>query len=197
MKGTWKKGSGSTESSEVLVYLLDHCLLIMKTKQNEEKYKLVRKPIPLALLSITFPDLTKRASTIIPLGRPSNASAADINITTNNTLYDDIDSTNNNIDYTNNTHNNIPKNGFPISFVHLGKQSSGGPITLYATTLSIRKQWADKIEGQRKALVEKHKVFNIKSINESFFSSFNKVNCTAVFGRILCDIYIKNMCLCY
>ncbi|EPB91715.1 hypothetical protein HMPREF1544_01426 [Mucor circinelloides 1006PhL] len=183
MKGTWKKGSGSTESSEVLVYLLDHCLLIMKTKQNEEKYKLVRKPIPLALLSITFPDLTKRASTIIPLGRPSNASAADINITTNNTLYDDIDSTNNNIDYTNNTHNNIPKNGFPISFVHLGKQSSGGPITLYATTLSIRKQWADKIEGQRKALVEKHKVFNIKSINESFFSSFNKVNCTAVFDN--------------
>lgn len=185
MKGTWKKGSGSTEASEVLVYLLDHCLLIMKTKQNEEKYKLVRKPIPLALLSITFPDLTKRASTIIPLGRPSNVSTADINITNNNTLYDDIDSTTNNnnaIDYTNNTHNNIPKNGFPISFVHLGKQSSGGPTTLYATTLSIRKQWADKIEGQRKALVEKHKVFNIKSINESFFSSFNKVNCTAVFG---------------
>ncbi|GAN04695.1 rhoGEF Rgf2 [Mucor ambiguus] len=186
MKGTWKKGSGSTEASEVLVYLLDHCLLIMKTKQNEEKYKLVRKPIPLALLSITFPDLTKRASTIIPLGRPSNVSSADINITNNNTLYDDMDTTSNNtVDYTNNnnTHNNIPKNGFPISFVHLGKQSSGGPITLYATTLSIRKQWADKIEGQRKALVEKHKVFNIKSINESFFSSFNKVNCTAVFDN--------------
>lgn len=193
MKGTWKKGSGSTEASEVLVYLLDHCLLIMKTKQNEEKYKLVRKPIPLALLSITFPDLTKRASTIIPLGRPSNVSAADINITNNNTLYDDMDAMNTTtVDYTNNTHNNIPKNGFPISFVHLGKQSSGGPITLYATTLSIRKQWADKIEGQRKALVAKHKVFNIKSINESFFSSFNKVNCTAVFGMLSLQ---QNMCL--
>lgn len=42
MKGTWKKGSGS-ESSDVLVYLLDHCLLIIKPKQNEEKYKLYRK----------------------------------------------------------------------------------------------------------------------------------------------------------
>ncbi|KAL9558466.1 hypothetical protein MBANPS3_000884 [Mucor bainieri] len=189
MKGSWRKGSGSAESSEVLVYLLDHCLLIMKTKQNEEKYKLVRKPIPLALLSITFPDLTKRASTIIPLGRPSNVSAADINITSNNALYDDMDSSvdnytnNNNNNNNNNNTNNIPKNGFPISFVHLGKQNSGGPTTLYATTLTIRKQWADKIEGQRKALVEKHKVFNIKSINESFFSSFNKVNCTAVFDN--------------
>jgi hypothetical protein len=42
MKGTWKKSSGS-ESSDVLVYLLDHCLLIIKPKQNEEKYKLYRK----------------------------------------------------------------------------------------------------------------------------------------------------------
>lgn len=42
IKGTWKKGSGS-ESSEVLVYLLDHCLLIIKTKQNDEIYKLTRK----------------------------------------------------------------------------------------------------------------------------------------------------------
>lgn len=44
MKGTWKKGSGP-ESSDVLVYLLDHCLLIIKPKQNEEKYKLYRKVI--------------------------------------------------------------------------------------------------------------------------------------------------------
>ncbi|KAI8638438.1 CNH domain-containing protein [Parasitella parasitica] len=196
MKGTWKKGSGSTESSEVLVYLLDHCLLIMKSKQNEEKYKLVKKPIPLALLSIAFPDLTKRASTIIPLGRPSNVSAADLNIANNALFYDDNNNNNSNndtslnTDYTSTTAtniNNIPKNGFPISFVHLGKQNSGGPFTLYATSLAIRKQWAEKIEGQRNALVEKHKVFNFQSINESFFSMFNKVNCIAVFdnGRSL------------
>lgn len=41
MKGTWKRGSGS-ESSEVLVYLLDHCLLIVKPKQND-KFKLYKK----------------------------------------------------------------------------------------------------------------------------------------------------------
>lgn len=56
-------------------------------------------------------------------------------------------------------------------------------MTLYAPTLAGRKQWADKIEGQRRALVEKHKVFNVQPINESFFSAFNKVNCIAVFGK--------------
>lgn len=69
-----------------------------------------------------------------------------------------------------------------MSFVHLGKQNSN-PMTLYAPTLTGRKQWADKIEGQRRMLVEKHKVFNVKPINQSFFSTFNKVNCIAVFGN--------------
>lgn len=130
-------------------------------------------------MSIAFPDYTKRASTIIPLGRPSNVSAADVTIP---------NTTNTNITTQTNT-NAVPinhtKNGYPISFVHLGKQNSGGPMTLYATTLATRKQWAEKIEGQRKALVEKHKVFNVEPINESFFSTFNKVNCTAMFGTCL------------
>ncbi|KAI8355080.1 CNH domain-containing protein [Choanephora cucurbitarum] len=217
MKGTWRKGTGS-DTSEVLVYLLDHCLLIIKPKQNEEKYKLYRKPIPLALLSISLPDHTKRASTIIPLGRPSNVSSSEGNLigalaangnslpssaSTGNILGSSSSSNANGnnssggimnsgsqntlLNGSNNAFANQAKNGYPISFVHLGKQNSGGPITLYATTLATRKQWVDKIEGQRKALVEKHKVFNVQPINENFFSSFNKVNCTAVFenGRSL------------
>jgi hypothetical protein len=51
--------------------------------------------------------------------------------------------------------------------------------------MASRKQWTEKIEEQRKALVEKFKVFNIQSINESFFSTFNKVNCIAVFGKLV------------
>lgn len=128
----------------------------------------------MALLSISFPDQTKRASTIIPLGRPSNVSSTN---TTQN------DSVQNNINQASNASLQQNKNGYPIAFVHLGKQSSG-PMTLYAPTLAARKQWADKIEGQRKALVEKHKVFHIHSTSERFFSSFdNKVNCIAVFGK--------------
>lgn len=136
------------------------------------------QPIPLALLSITFPDHTKRASTIIPLGRPSNVANTGSSESSINVSGATITSSDNN-----NILANIPKSGYPISFVHLGKQSSGGPLTLYSTTLAGRKQWAEKIEGQRRALVEKHKVFNIQPINESFFSTFNKVNCIAVFGK--------------
>lgn len=138
----------------------------------------IMQAIPLALLSISFPDHTKRASTIIPLGRPSNAAGtSDGSITTIT-----------NVNGLNNSANNNIKSGYPISFVHLGKQSSGGPLTLYAATLAGRKQWAEKIEGQRRALVEKHKVFNIQPINESFFSTFNKANCIAVFGKNKLDL---------
>jgi hypothetical protein len=154
----------------------------------------------LALLSISFPDHTKRASTIIPLGRPSNVSAADFNISTNNNAFNTTNISNaapiSNSNNNTNSANNNTKNGFPISFVHLGKQSSGGPMTLYATTLASRKQWADKIEGQRKSLVEKHKVFNIQPINESFFSTFNKVNCIAVFGKCFCIVCLSIYSLC-
>ncbi|KAG1464004.1 hypothetical protein G6F56_005169 [Rhizopus delemar] len=165
MKGTWKKSSGS-ESSDVVVYLLDHCLLILKPKQNEEKYKLYRRPIPLNLLSVSFPDQTKRASTIITLGRPSNASSA--GSIESSQSHSSIVSTAASVIHQN-------KSGFPVSFVHRAKQSSG-PMTLYAPSSAVRKQWSEKIEAQRKVLVEKHKVFNVKPINQSFFSNFNKVN---------------------
>ncbi|RCH77712.1 RHO1 GDP-GTP exchange protein 2, partial [Rhizopus stolonifer] len=142
-------------------------------KQNEEKYKLYRKPIPLALLSLSFPDHTKRASTIIPLGRPSNVSS--------NASSDTNQSSN--VSNTTSAAALQDKSGHPIAFVHLGKQSSG-PMTLYAPTIAFRKQWADRIEGQRKTLVEKHNVFHVHATSERFFSSFdNKVNCIAVFDK--------------
>ncbi|KAG1440607.1 hypothetical protein G6F56_011851 [Rhizopus delemar] len=57
-------------------------------------------------------------------------------------------------------------------------------MTLYAPTIAFRKQWADRIEGQRKTLVEKHNVFHVHATSERFFSSFdNKVNCIAVFDK--------------
>ncbi|KAI8981674.1 CNH domain-containing protein [Mycotypha africana] len=253
MKGSWKKGPAGGDY-DIVVYLLDHCLLFVRAKQNEEKYKLHKKPIPLALLSLSFPDHTRRASTILPLGRPSNISSTDLltyynnnyndNNTNNNNSHhftaaaytntmpiipqkklstDSLKSTSNHLCNTNNTishspsqpqppiystfhtinnsnstytnlnsnvtatspyhnNNNQGHHGYPISFVHLGKQSTG-IITLYAPTLATRKQWVDKIEGQRKALVEKHKVLHIQPANENFFSAFNKVNCAAVFDN--------------
>lgn len=74
------------------------------------------------------------------------------------------------------------KSGYPISFVHLGKQGAG-PVTLYASTFAGRRQWVETIEKQRQALMEKQMVFDIAPISERFFSSPNRVKCVATFGN--------------
>ncbi|KAG0166290.1 RHO1 GDP-GTP exchange protein 2 [Apophysomyces sp. BC1034] len=163
MKGALKKKESGPESSNMLVFLLDHCLLILKQKftQNTERYKFYRKPIPLALLSISLPDQNKRASTVMPYGRSSTSSFA----ATTNTDIPPLSSN---------------KSGYPISFVHLGKQGTG-PVTLYASTFAGRRQWVETIEKQRQTVMEKQMVLDIAPISERFFSSFNKVKCVATF----------------
>ncbi|KAI9023021.1 CNH domain-containing protein [Phycomyces nitens] len=165
MKGVLKKKGSGSESSDLHVFLLDHCLLITKQKfvQGAERYKLYAKPIPLAVLSICLPDQTKRSSTILPYGRPSTGS---------------FTSASNGLD--------IPplssKGGYPISFQYLGKQGSG-PIALHATTFSARRQWVEKIENQQQALMEKQKVFDMVPISQKFFNTFNRAHCSATFDN--------------
>lgn len=45
LKGTLKRKGTSSDSSDMLLFLLDHCLLITKLKyiHNTERYKLYRK----------------------------------------------------------------------------------------------------------------------------------------------------------
>ncbi|KAI7867202.1 CNH domain-containing protein [Spinellus fusiger] len=164
MKGSLKKKVSGSESSDVQVFLLDHCLLITKQKfvHGTERYKLLRKPIPLALLSISLPDQTKRSSTILPYGRPSTNSFTSL---TSGVEIPPLSSN---------------KGGYPISFQHLGKQGAG-PIVLHATTFSSRRQWVEKIDSHRQTMMEKQKVFDIMPISEQFFNAFNKVHCSATF----------------
>ncbi|KAI9028251.1 CNH domain-containing protein [Phycomyces nitens] len=163
MKGPLKRKGTGPESSDMQVYLLDNCLLITKQKyvQNIEQYKIYKKPIPLALLAISLPDQVKRIPSILPYGRSSTGSTIPTNV--------EVPAPANN------------KSGYPIVFVHLGRQGFG-PITLYANTLLARRQWVHKIEHQRLALTEKQKVFDIIPISERFFNSINRVNCATTYG---------------
>ncbi|KAI7848142.1 CNH domain-containing protein [Circinella umbellata] len=177
MKGPLKrKGTNQSESSDLQVFLLDNCVLIAKQKlvNNLERYKLYKKPIPLALLSISFPDQSsRRGSSILPYGRPS--------------LSGSISSLNNIDAMTSAAAGAAPSSpgasnkGYPITFNYLGRDGIN-PITLYAGTLHIRRQWVDKIQGQRQTLMEKQKVFDISTINSRFFNSFNRVTCAATYG---------------
>ncbi|KAG2229535.1 hypothetical protein INT48_006926, partial [Thamnidium elegans] len=185
MKGPLKrKGSGNnTEASELQIYVLDHCLLIIKSKcfDNFENYKLYKKPIPLALLAISLPDQAKRSSSILPYNRSSTGSF-----------------------YSSGSTDFLPpvisnKNGYPISFIHLGRQGSG-TITLYASTLASRRKWVDTIEKYRHSIMEKERVFQMMDISDQYFNSFNKVNCAAAYGTSMmigCDhgVYLKKSIL--
>ncbi|KAI9495281.1 CNH domain-containing protein [Zychaea mexicana] len=177
MKGPLKrKGASQSESADLQVFLLDHCVVIVKQKfvNNLERYKIYKKPIPLALLSISFPDQSsRRGSSILPYGRPSLSNSI---------------SSLNNIDAITAAAAAAPPSspvasnkGYPITFNYLGRRGLS-PITLYAGTLHNRRQWVDKIQGQRQTLMEKQKVFDIRTINSRFFNSFNRVTCAASYG---------------
>ncbi|KAI9317114.1 CNH domain-containing protein [Dichotomocladium elegans] len=186
MKGPLKrKGSGPAESTDLQVYLLDHCLLIVKPKivNNVERYKIYKKPIPLALLAITLPDQqSRRASSILSYGRPSLSNSI---------------SSLNNIDAiavaaaATSTGTN---KGYPITFSYLGR-SGLSPMTLYAPTLLSRRQWLDMIQTQRQALTEAQKVFDIRSIDARFFNSFNRVTCATSYGTSKRDELGKSVVL--
>ncbi|EPB83282.1 hypothetical protein HMPREF1544_09982 [Mucor circinelloides 1006PhL] len=198
LKGPLKRKSttsnAASESSELQVYVLDHCLLLIKSKffDNAEVFKLYKKPIPLALLAIALPDQTRRSSSILPYNRSSTGSFYSTGGSTD-FLPSPLLSYSSSTSIANSSAN--AKSGYPISFIHLGRQGSG-TITLYASTLASRRKWVDTIERYRQSIMEKLKVFQMTGISDQFFSTFNKVHCAAVYSSYLifgCDhgVYLK------
>ncbi|KAI8346170.1 CNH domain-containing protein [Blakeslea trispora] len=198
MKGALKRKSNSantsTESSELQVYVLDHCLLIIKSKcyENIEYYKLYKKPIPLALLSISMPDQTpRRSSSILPYNRSSTSS---FHSATGSAEY--LPSPLISYSSSSANSNSQKSGGYPISFIHLGRHGSG-VTTLYASTLASRRKWIDTIDRHRQSVMEKSETFRMSIVSHHYFNSFNKVNCAVAFGTYIifgCDqgICIKN-----
>ncbi|KAI8149220.1 CNH domain-containing protein [Fennellomyces sp. T-0311] len=198
LKGALKKKGTGPESSDMLLFLLDHYLVITKQKyfNNNEHYKLYRKPIPLALLSLSFPDLAKRSSSILPYSRSSKDSFTSVGSMDSITVVTPPPPPSPSA--STNTNSNTNKSGYPLCFSHLGKHGTG-PITLYAATMAIRRQWIVKVQGAQQALMEKNKVIELTSINDDFFTSFNKVRCAASYdsGKSLVfgsdqGVYVKS-----
>ncbi|GAN06050.1 CNH-domain-containing protein [Mucor ambiguus] len=198
LKGPLKRKSttsnAASESSELLLYVLDHCLLLIKSKffDGTEVFKLYKKPIPLALLAVALPDQTRRSSSILPYNRSSTGSFYSAG-SSSDFLPSPLLSYSSSISIANNNFNG--KSGYPISFIHLGRHGSG-TTTLYAPTLASRRKWVDTIEKYRQSIMEKLKVFQMTGISDQFFNTFNKVNCAAVYASYLifgCDhgVYLK------
>ncbi|KAI9280723.1 CNH domain-containing protein [Sporodiniella umbellata] len=184
LKGKLKKGPNNTsESSEIHVYVLDHCLLLIKSKYCDqvEKYKLYRKPIPLALLLTSVPDQNKRLSSILPYSL-SNGS---------DTMFPSPSYS------TSSVGSNSQKTRYPICFNHLGRNGSG-PLTLCASTLASQKKWLDTIESHKRSHAQEVLLFDTVEVSSQFFSTFFKVNCAASYQKFLfigCDhgIYFNSI----
>jgi hypothetical protein len=161
-KVNFKKGP--TDSAEVTVYLFDHAVLLVRIKSvnKREEYRVYKKPIPLELLVITqMEEVIPRLS--LPKRPPTNLISGARAV------------------------NNSPaaKDGFPVTFRHLGK--GGYDQTLYATTQSQRRKFIELVEEQQRKLRERNSNFYSKTtLCESFFSVANRVNCLVPIGKSRC-----------
>jgi hypothetical protein len=170
-KGTLKKTP--TDPSDIQAYLFDHAVLLVRVKMvgKKEEVKVYRRPIPLELLSI------REMEEIIPkLGiakRPSSSLIPGAKSTTSDSS---------------------KKEGFPITFRHLGK--GGYELTLYANTAGARNKWMEHIGDQQAILRKRGDFYNRSILSSNFFSASNKVNCVAPFGSSLVhfqEVNIANM----
>ena len=153
-KMSFKKSPSDT--AEVTAYLFDHAVLLLriKTVSKREEYRVYRKPIPLELLMIAEMDQ------VIPkIGLPKRPSSSLIPGAKSSASTQPGD-----------------KQAFPITFKHLGK--GGYELPLYASSLTQRKKFIEKVEEQQSRLRERNSNFYTKTILcEGFFNATNRVNC--------------------
>src|ERR1700736_3761043 len=74
------------------------------------------------------------------------------------------------------------KEGFPISFRHLGRKGAY-ELTLYASTAGSRKKWLEHIGEQQAILRARGNFYNNTILSNNFFTAANRVNCVAPFGK--------------
>jgi len=81
------------------------------------------------------------------------------------------------------------KNGYPITFYHLGRHQYH--IVLWASTWVARKKWIENIQKQQERIREQTLIFEEHSLSEGFFTGINKVNCAAPFSELEDSILIR------
>ena len=148
---------------DIVAYLLDHAVLLVRTKQvgKVEKLKAYKRPIPLELLAI------KEMDEVIPKGGAAKRSSSSL------------------LPLRNNNAETRRGEGWPITFRHLGK--AGYELTLYAANQAARQKWLEFIDAAQQRLRARADFLNVTMIPTKFTTAMNKINCAAPFdgGRKL------------
>ncbi|KAI8069915.1 hypothetical protein BC940DRAFT_271374 [Gongronella butleri] len=118
------------DAADYQVILFDHYLVVTKVKwvRAEKHYLVVRRPLPIAFLSVAIPSLPSTAQR-----SPSFLlSASRYSAHLQPSYYNDVDSD--------------TRLGQPIVFQHMGrKKDAHSQFTLYASSAASRKPWVDHI----------------------------------------------------
>ncbi|KAI0339671.1 CNH-domain-containing protein [Trametopsis cervina] len=154
-----KRGGGQGDSAELVVFLFDHALLMVKQKTKTEQYKVYRRPIPLELLLVSAPDED----------HSSKSASRNKAVLSKNSPHAPV----------------IPikeaKGGYSLTFVHLGRKYY--QMTLWASTYVSQRKWVEHIARQQEAMRERSRFFETVVLSEGFFVGNNRVNCAAPFSQ--------------
>ena len=184
-KGPLKRRGGSqSDNGELLVFLLDHALLMAKQKSKGDQFKVYRRvrkschlgfgdfnellqPIPLELLLIIATDESGMRPIV---SRPQRNNS------------------NPNSDRAQPHPPILPvkfegggKTGFSITFVHLGRKFY--QMTLWAATHANHRKWIENITRQQDLMRERSQFFEMNILSEGYFQSVNRANCATPFSE--------------
>ena len=153
----------AADPPDIIAYLLDHAVLLVRSKQvgKVEKLKAYKRPIPLELLAI------KEMDEVIQKGSAVKRSSSSL------------------LPLRNNNADTRRGEGWPITFRHLGK--AGYELTLYAANQAARQKWLEYIDTAQQRLRGRADFLNVTVIATKFTAAMNKINCAAPFdgGRKL------------
>ncbi|KAF8645045.1 hypothetical protein AX16_008106 [Volvariella volvacea WC 439] len=149
----YRQAEGWESWSELFVLLFDNYLVLTKKvtdKNGITKYNIVRRPIPLDLLTlVNFADQPAQRATGLLRGlRREDAQAI-----------------------ARNTEAGDSRLVYPCTIHHNGR--TGGNIVLYAETNQAREEWKQKLEeaiGLRKVVQEANKVFEMETLSNHTFT---------------------------
>ncbi|KAI0035358.1 CNH-domain-containing protein [Vararia minispora EC-137] len=169
-KGMLKRSTG--DSGDLLVFLFDHALLMVKQKRQGEQYKVYRRPIPLELLFVTSPDEPGGGTARFTNGGRPGRSGAQRERERVHAPYPPVVLVKS---------EGTVKGAFPLTFAHLGRKAY--QITLWANTLVSQKKWLELVAKQQEVMRERSRIFDVENLSEAFFVGANSVNCAAPFNN--------------
>ncbi|KAJ7594214.1 CNH domain-containing protein [Mycena floridula] len=144
--------------SELYVLLFDNYMVMTKPKEKDglTKYHVVKRPIPLDLLTpVSFADPpTQRGTGILRTLRKGTEGEV-LNVTANGTATESAADS---------------RAVYPLTLHHNGRM--GGPSILFAESAASRSGWKQKLEealGIRKVVQESNKVFEMETLSSDTF----------------------------